>query len=553
VAVKHLLAISIGPVQGFIAAARRTADLAAGSGLLVEAAHAAAAAIDPAHGRLIFPAGPETEGPNKILAEVSRGDPAEVARLAREAARAVIARAWQQTAEGIALDPAGRELGDRQVEAFLEFSAAWWPLDGEYPHARRQVERLLAGRKALREFAASPAGAGRPKSPLDPSRDCVLPVGAKRLRLPEEAVDRPPFFLKAGETLDAVSLIKRAARGKGRAGEVPSTSLMALGSLLPDLEKTAAGELEQLRELAGRYGGRFDLGDLFFDARLDEEGLSEEERGRALALRQRALQRVRPGRLAPYYAVLIADGDRMGRLIDGLATEEEHRQLSLALAEFAVEAGRVVAGHGGFLVYSGGDDVLALLPANRAIACAADLAETFGSRLAAFGRGTLRPSLSAGIVLVHHMEPLQLSLERARSAERAAKNRDRKERNSLAVAYHPRGGAPIAVPLAWPVARQEWGPAVAAFRSGLSPGFPYELRELARELEGTGLSGEQIGGEAERIAQRKKGGSRERGAREDWAAPRWVERPADLRTLADLLAIARFLAALPEPAETRGG
>jgi len=55
---EHLLAIALGPVQEFIATARRTRDLYAGSRLLSEAAARAAKALAREVGakNLIFPA-----------------------------------------------------------------------------------------------------------------------------------------------------------------------------------------------------------------------------------------------------------------------------------------------------------------------------------------------------------------------------------------------------------------------------------------------------------------------------------------------------------------
>ena len=81
----YLLLISIGPVQDFIASARRTRDLWYGSWLLSELAKTAARTIAQQEGleRLIFPAPstlaelePETSlnVANKIVAQVSRPD-----------------------------------------------------------------------------------------------------------------------------------------------------------------------------------------------------------------------------------------------------------------------------------------------------------------------------------------------------------------------------------------------------------------------------------------------------------------------------------------------
>ena len=57
----HLLAISVGPVQEFIAAARRTRDLWFGSYLLSEISRAVAKAVENQGGRLIFPASSDPE------------------------------------------------------------------------------------------------------------------------------------------------------------------------------------------------------------------------------------------------------------------------------------------------------------------------------------------------------------------------------------------------------------------------------------------------------------------------------------------------------------
>jgi hypothetical protein len=51
----HLIAISVGPVQEFIAAARRTRDLWFGSYLLSEISKAVAQSVQDHGGRLIFP------------------------------------------------------------------------------------------------------------------------------------------------------------------------------------------------------------------------------------------------------------------------------------------------------------------------------------------------------------------------------------------------------------------------------------------------------------------------------------------------------------------
>ena len=141
----------------------------------------------------------------------------------------------------------------------------------------------------------------------------------------------------------------------------------------------------------------------------------------------------------PYYAVLLADGDRMGQAIDRQASFADHRRLSQALAGFARQARAVVEQrHRGELIYAGGDDVLAFVPLHRAVACARELAQDFRERLTAFPAGDEggAPTLSVGIGVSHFLEPMGEALALARAAERRAKV----TRDALALLVSKRSG-----------------------------------------------------------------------------------------------------------------
>ncbi len=119
----HLLALSIGPVQEFIAAARRTRDLWFGSYLLSEVSKAAAKSVSDAGGRLIFPhpeidltPGRETVNvANVILAELPEGEPSKIAQSARKVAM----DRWLEFAKDaweVARDVIRQEIWDDQAE-----------------------------------------------------------------------------------------------------------------------------------------------------------------------------------------------------------------------------------------------------------------------------------------------------------------------------------------------------------------------------------------------------------------------------------------------------
>jgi CRISPR-associated protein Cmr2 len=324
----------------------------------------------------------------------------------------------------------------------LEFYAAWVPLNGDYAQARHQAERLLAGRKALRDFRQVPCRPGRPKSPLDPSRDTVLKLDAG-LRIPEQA-QQEPLFLKRTEYLDAVSMLKRLKGEKG----VPSTSYMAAQAILPIADQQAVTELKRIADNAP---GAVDIGDLMFPTRVQEEIEEGEPRlSRYLKEHQADIDRLRRRILdslslrlsecPSYYAILAADGDRMGQCISAQRDMDSHRRLSAALAEVAEEMKKVVNQHHGYTVYAGGDDLLAFLPVNQILSCACQLAAAFRKAMEPFrGDSSEAGTLSIGVAIVHRMEMLQQSLEWAREAEREAK----RWRNAIAIALHTRGGVPM--------------------------------------------------------------------------------------------------------------
>jgi len=106
---------------------------------------------------------------------------------------------------------------------------------------------------------------------------------------------------------------------------------------------------------------------------------------------------------APFYALLLADGDRLGRLVGELGGAA----VGAALSGFTEEAPVIVDKHGGVTIYAGGDDVLAMLPVEAASDCAAELAGTYRAAFADEDAATL----SAAVVIAQARVPLRSVLE----------------------------------------------------------------------------------------------------------------------------------------------
>jgi CRISPR-associated protein Cmr2 len=466
----HLLLVTLGPVQDFIAQARRTRDLWYGSHLLSELGRAAARALIDGGAKLIFPAlqsgepqlvaclaplradnTPPQNIANKLLAEVpERIDPERIAKCARKAVadywRNEIAAPVKTNCSGL-LAPNIDAVWIEQIDSFLEFSATWLPL-GDYAKTRRQLEQAIAGRKLLRDFDPWIQGRGNvPKSSLDGARESVLLPPRQR------ASDKARRYRIAdGEELDAVGLVKRAG---GEPDQFVPVVNVALASWLSRASQVASTELEALK-MACRDAGvsrvaRTDLpcvspfdfdGSVLLPSRwrsiFEELGLQGDPE--AWGRQHVAPLFRRLDEPYPYVACLVADGDRMGRAIDSLGSADAHRAFSKALAGFAGEARRTVEQvHRGALIYAGGDDVLAFVSLPEALACADALRTAFEGTTATVCSSLdadKRPTLSVGLGIGHVMESMGDLLALGRQAEREAK----RDRNALAVLVDKRSG-----------------------------------------------------------------------------------------------------------------
>lgn len=616
----HLVAISIGPVQDFISAARRTRDLWFGSHVLSEISKAAAKAlhdfatpVDP----LIFPAvttasvdllkpedspGAYNVG-NVILALLPDGKPPKDAIC--KARQAAVAR-WTGYADGVRDVLLKHQLIDpkrwaAQIDDVVEFNAASVPLakEGDYKKARARLMRLLAGRKACRDFCPPAPEADKPrlpKSSLDGARASVWASKVlEKTTGPEPSGFQFPqslrYRIRSGkaEQLDAVGLVKRLG---GTAADYPSISRIAADPWLRGGDRVDPdGLFGRFRDACAKLPGiaklpeerfpklsHFPLeGAVVYDGRLKdfEQDLADDQSGLKAVEAVRCALRALCKRLRspdePYLTVLVADGDRMGKAISLIEKPDAHRAFSSKLSEFAGVARRVVEKHHGCLIFSGGDDVIAFLPLDTALTCTRELHDEFGklmreaAKLVPEIKGN-PPTLSAGIAICHAMDPMEDLLDFARAAEKAAKNGKGKidERDGLAVHLHTRGGAPVFLRKQWTENLDadllDWA---ALFNAGVIPDkAAYDLQLLARGyLDGNGRPVAGLGTDAVlirkdvlRLFKRKKGNqAAEAGLGEVEKLLGGISDAVDLLVLANQLVVARRIArALQQasPAET---
>lgn len=553
---RHLVTLSIGPVQDFIASARRTRDLWFGSHLLSEVSGAAARGLLDQGADLIFPAlhGDRRlpdDVSNVILAELPDGsDPAGAVRHARKLCEAK----WKQFASQTLDDASAiveRAIWDAQLDHVIEFQAAWVPLGDDYRGARARVARLLAGRKAIREFAAPHGVAGRPKSSLDGARETVF-----RDDRDDEAGKalKRRLRLTANEQLDSVGLVKRL--GGGKQG-YPSVSRIAADPWLRGVREHLGPLVAACRELEGKgmislpRNGVFDSflyeGSAVFSTRLkeipdnpDDPGIREKMERIEKALRALTGKFGEP---QPYFVVLVGDGDRMGRAISRIASAPDHQRFSAKMSEFAAAVRTIVEQHQGCLVYSGGDDVLALVSLDHGIECADALRARFMRTMEELGLTEPGdPTFSVGLAIGHFLEPLEDLLQHAREAEKDAK----RERDSVAVHAHPRSGAPVKLCARWSEGMHARLLQFARMHchDQFPDGAAYDLRQLALLYDGWPESAiDGLREDVMRLLSRKGREGHEAGLEEfRKVLERRVSNSADCRGLAEEVIVARRLA-----------
>ncbi|HMA33297.1 MAG TPA: type III-B CRISPR-associated protein Cas10/Cmr2, partial [Chloroflexia bacterium] len=248
----------------------------------------------------------------------------------------------------------------------------------------------------------------------------------------------------------------------------------------------------------------------------------------------------------------------MGGVIAVQQTPADHQALSTQLMAFAGAVREIVeTAHRGALVYAGGDDVLAFLPLHTVLDCARALAERFTQ--------TVGATLSVGVVVSHHVEPLSDVLALARAAERAAKAVP--DKNALAITVSKRSGGDTTVAGSWSRAGGDWAALDDRLRgfAGLHradqipDGAAYELRALVdrlRDIPDPATLEPILRSEAQRILKRKKGGHGSHDLVPETLAvlntaldriaatmPHAFQRGAALARLADELIVARIFAA----------
>lgn len=521
---RYMLAFSLGPVQPFIAQARKTRDLWLGSYLLSKLMEAGMSKISTE--ALVFPTQKVVindipDLPNKYIALF---DSPEEAKDAAQKSVADIKERWDKICLAV-WDAVVKEhktsdtesIWRRQTNFETLFEIYWVIVEkdpGESYHTwLARTQKTLDARKRLRDFRhpfdpqrSQEFGEPGEKSSISGEREVLHGKGTSQKSLREfweniASHHSASVISKDGsERLDAIDTVKRFATEAGgyvRRKAFPSTSSIATASFVQRLLETqvdeamlqavkswlditnplktttllplpyfAAGKKERnsiLQRVLWRDGDAF-FRETYTPERLKKDYDLTDERAKerdtlvkegpsALTTLLRATDALTPPvpRPTPYYAIVQMDGDNMGILLSGVKDKEQHRNISGALSTFAREdvPPIVQEERPGFLVYAGGDDVLALSPLEGLLNLAERLQARYTERIVGQVAKEREQDVTAsmGIAVAHHYTSLSYALRATREAERLAK--DHYGRNALVLTILRRSGEQTRVGCHW--------------------------------------------------------------------------------------------------------
>ncbi|MEL6407018.1 MAG: type III-B CRISPR-associated protein Cas10/Cmr2 [Chloroflexota bacterium] len=382
---QHIYLVQIGPVQPFIASARKVQDLAVGSTMLSRIARAGVEVAQKNDVTMLFPMPINSDGdlPKGVphrFAFITDADPDALMPEIEKAFRDRW-KAYADAVKNLVVRVHGggnwEKVFDVQVEQWLTVTWAGVPYDvSKHGESYARVNRAMVARKQFRAFKQ-----------VHETGDvngikCTQTASQSALNLDwdvmNEAFDGDNILFRTNERLGSLALIKR---------------------LMPRLEQRDYAvvdiDISEDMDVLNKLKDYTDVSTIAGSTEDEFEG-HEAER---------------------YFAILHMDGDKMGKALSQLKTLEEHQTFSHKLNEFADTSVRNITDNRDkkrvVLVYAGGDDVLAFAPVNQVLSYAEELRTAFEDKMGL--------TASAGISINYFKAPLDIALDTARQAEKTAK------------------------------------------------------------------------------------------------------------------------------------
>lgn len=470
-----LLLFAIGPVQDLIAAARKTKDLFAGSEMLSVLSNRVVEFFKEKGCDIIYPYtnGGSSSTPNHILLKA----PIDTAEELALSAKAVVEKKFQKFVSNakktfqINSDLIWDTLWTEQTKNLPEVYYVYDKYDDAktYSENYRKLEEKLSRRKMLREFEEInyfdikekklTAGQISIKCTLFPHLTAVYTQEKNVKEFWNELTGGNNTEYRSSEKLSTLALTKRKYTPAQRTS-FPSTTTIAAGNYYREIANKAGNlefekKIEMYNEkviafckkhnikLSGynfpsllKKGGSntsiknflirqdswLDVVDDWFTNKSEDIKKELEAIGKDLKQLEEGIE-TKPGL---YYAVIMFDGDNMGKLLSGgfedrgiKITENDHKEISKLLTEFASDdLPNILENNGslGVIVYAGGDDLLAFVALEDLLPALGKINEGFKAKLTNYN-----VTGSIGITIAHKSSNLQQAVNNCRKTLEYAK------------------------------------------------------------------------------------------------------------------------------------
>lgn len=533
--------LGLVPVQAWIAEARRSRDLKAGSVFLWwTMAKVLAYLEEEAKARVYLPRLPaarrfsalaslsfsgalqEVYGmPNRATGYLEAADDEGVHQVMDGAEGKVLRQAWQHLKEQQCRRPleaisgafwaqlkehweryASTTAGGEDCPLSLVWAARAVPPDRRGPpdlswlkEDLADLDRLYSEVKATRPVSPWRWGAGVGKCNQCGRREAMGPLESFSAwqewerELSELDWVQRGYRVDAGERLCYVCLIRRVA-SYGHTHErvdFPSTGEVAAHGWLEQAgaEDALRASLEGLREAARSETAGPERGDVGRALYLSDRKLQEAGQSRLLELRRalvksiRRLNRTRsePLAVAPPRYLALLAFDGDDM---GAHIHRDPTGMPERMNAFAAALSDLLGGAGRGVFYAAGDEGLLMLPAAEAVAAAQEVRRQFA---AAFGEEAGSPTVSAGLAFFEESRPLGRALGAARESLAAAKALEGK--SALGVTVATASGSRWRFVAPWGRAWQRIEAAVQLITGGqLAAGWAYDVESFLEQLPG---------------------------------------------------------------------
>lgn len=475
---QYLFLFTISPVQSFISQARKTQDLWAASRILSELTKAGMKAFEVGEANIIFPNKKNTSKPNRFLGKIENCDNLKslgekVEKAVRDKFKELAKKAFDKS--GASPKP---NAFDTQIENHLEIFWIFEPIadnsNEAYKTAYKNIEQNLGAIKNVRTFKQMPE-AGK-KCSLDGERNALFYKRNENGKVPNFINIRETTEIKEenqdevkvakGEGLSAVSLMKRFYDFSG----FPSTAKIALmydeqeaiknnkiENCLKSYKNIFSSEKEFLLECMKiqktiKFDNKKELITQFDYQQLFEENVSEKNipNLEQLNCALKILSTLKSYFKTKYYALLVFDGDYMGKMLSGELLKDKEttdlqtyqNKISTLLGTYANWAKGYLdeKNHNGRAVYAGGDDFLGFVNLHHLFIVLEKVRQKFDTDVNKELQ-KIYPlqepfTFSAGICIAHYETPLDIVLKTAKEMEHKAKEEGGRDSFAISVLKH---------------------------------------------------------------------------------------------------------------------